>query len=385
MNELKQAIDMILKDNPIKIIFSNPIDKTGDVKKIDIRSKESMYHVTKHTATQVFHENITDIKEYVLQQFAVFKQGSFFTDNYTYSVKISKKGKVLVSKTKAENTNSTNNTHNRQKNYILQEGMDIPALRDIGVFTPDGRVVKAMYSKYRQINRFLEIVDDAIRDREYKTLSILDFGCGKSYLTFILYYYLTELRDIDVHMIGLDLKEDVIQNCNIIAKKYAYDSLRFEVGDINTYQADKKIDMVISLHACDLATDYALYNAVKWNAKMIFAVPCCQHEVNKQINTEDLGILTRYGLIKERVSSLMTDAIRANMLTYSGYKTQIIEFVDFEHSPKNILIRAVKAKISEKKKQDALAEVQRLSETFGVEQKLYQLLSEVNSNKVNLN
>ncbi len=204
----------------------------------------------------------------------------------------------------------------------------------------------------------------------------MDFGCGKSYLTFILYYYFVELRHRPVKMIGLDLKADVIQHCNQVAKKYSYEHLTFQMGDINGFRYDGVIDMVITLHACDTATDFALYNAIQWNAKMIFSVPCCQHELNGQIKTETLSVLTKYGIIQERVAALLTDGIRDSLLEACGYRTQLLEFVDLTHSPKNILIRAVRSNLPLRKRMASLKEVKQAMETFSVDPTLYRLLSD---------
>ncbi len=235
-----------------------------------------------------------------------------------------------------------------------------------------------MYDKYKQINRFVEIIDDVIAKSPGEEIRILDFGCGKSYLTFILYYYLTEIKGINPQIVGLDLKKDVIEKCNALAEKYGYSGLSFKVGDINGYKSDFKPHMVITLHACDTATDYALYNAVAWGAETIVSVPCCQHELNGQIKTDRFSALTDYGLIKERFSALATDAIRGKLLEWQGYKVQMLEFVDFEHSPKNLLIRAVKGKTSESKRNAARQKADELIKEFNFSPTLDKLLKEEN-------
>lgn len=385
MDNLINAIDKIVEGQVFKIVISNKKDKENKYNKININFKESKnkkyYQVEKYTDKQVFHENIEieDLRDYHLDYMEnSYKQLAAWSENNTFDLKISKKGKVFLGKKNANNSNLINKDHNKKKNYILEEGMIIEPLIDLGVFTKEGKVVKSKYDKYKQINRFVEIIDDEIKKNDYKELTILDFGCGKSYLTFILYYYFVEIKKINVKMIGLDLKEDVIKKCNEVAKRYKYDNLHFELGDINGYKYNNKVDMVITLHACDTATDYALYNAVKWNAKMIFSVPCCQHELNHQMKPENLNILTRYGIVQERVAALMTDAVRGNLLEAVGYKTQLLEFIDIAHSPKNILIRASKSNISKQKIEKSLAEVEKLREEFNFNPTLYNLLKQDN-------
>ncbi|MFW2490531.1 class I SAM-dependent methyltransferase [Clostridium chromiireducens] len=385
MEDLKKAIDEIVKEDIIKVVISNKANKNFEYNKITIMLKENnnkkYYQIEKYTDKQVFHENIDadvlsdKILDYVSSD---FKQVSAWSNLTIFEVKISKKGKVLLSKKKGDNAKFVSKGHNKEKNYILKEGMIIEPLIDLGVFTKEGKVINSKYDKYKQINRFVEIIDDEIKKNDYKELTILDFGCGKSYLTFVLYYYFVEIKKINVKMIGLDLKADVIKKCNDIAKRYNYENLHFELGDINGFKYNNKVDMVITLHACDTATDYALYNAIKWNTKMIFSVPCCQHEFNAQIKTEKLSILTRYGIVQERIAALMTDSVRANLLECIGYRTQLLEFIDIAHSPKNILIRASKSNIPKDKKEKALNEVRNLMEQFNLNPTLFNLLKNDN-------
>jgi len=389
MSDLLNYLNLMVEDNVNKIIISNPSSKSLEYKKIIIEKKGDGYQIAKYTDKQVFHENVKrDAVSTRLVELAEgnYKQINGLSDSKEHIVLISKKGachyKVKSNadeKIKAcgEQKDSSSNTHNRKKNYILQEGMNIEPLVDMGVFTKDGKVINAKYDKYKQINRFIEILDDEISSRKLTKLNVIDFGCGKSYLTFVVYYYLTEVMNLEVEMIGLDLKEDVIKKCNQAAKKYGYDHLRFEMGDINGYKAPFDVDMVITLHACDTATDYALYNAITWNANMIFSVPCCQHELNKQMTPDSLQIMGRYGIIKERFSALATDAIRANLLECCGYKAQLLEFIDFDHTPKNILIRGMKKPVMNKGAKDKyLLEVEALCSEFSFEPALYGLLKD---------
>lgn len=218
--------------------------------------------------------------------------------------------------------------------------------------TKEGKIVHSRYDKFRQINRFLEFIEDILPqlDKSSKQ-TIIDFGCGKSYLTFAMYYYLKVLKGYDIRIIGLDLKEDVIEHCQELADGYGYTELQFLTGDIASYSGVDKVDMVVTLHACDTATDYALYKAVKWGAAVILSVPCCQHEANGQIQNSEIADILKYGILKERMAALITDGIRANLLEQCGYKTQILEFIDMEHTPKNLLIRAVKDKKANNKRE----------------------------------
>lgn len=385
MEELKRTLEEVFKSEIIKIVISNKVKKDEKYNKIAINLKENnknkFYQIEKFTDKQVFHENIkiNEISDKVGELiFGNYKQMTAWSNNEIFDLKISKKGKIFLGKKKNDNSKIVAKGHNKEKNYILKEGMIIEPLIDLGVFTNEGKVVNSKYDKYKQINRFIEIIDDEIKKNDYKELTILDFGCGKSYLTFVLYYYFVKIKNINVKMIGLDLKEDVIKKCNDIAKRYNYENLHFELGDINGFKYNNKVDMVITLHACDTATDYALYNAIKWNSKMIFSVPCCQHEFNSQMKANELSILTKYGIVQERVAALMTDSVRANLLECVGYKTQLLEFIDIAHSPKNILIRASKNNISKEKKEKSLNEVNNLIRTFNFNPTLYNLLKNDN-------
>lgn len=379
-----------LGDDILRIILSNPSDKDYIYKKIHILpvllKGTKKYQITSYTDKQSFQSNVSkeELYDSISKIFPdKMRQMNILLPDRELNYKLSKKGKLLKNTQKiqakviapaGDSQAATTNPHNRVKNYILKEGTVIPPLVDMGVFTKEGKVVASMYDKFKQINRFIEMVDDVLKNHTEEDINIIDFGCGKSYLTFIIYYYLVELKGKKVSIIGLDLKEDVIDKCNKTAGKYGYTGLSFELGDINGYKTDMRVDMVVTLHACDTATDYALYNAVSWNATYILSVPCCQHEVNKSITSSTLAPMMKYGIIKERTAALMTDALRANMLEYRGYKTQLLEFVDMVHSPKNILIRAVKSNVPKEKKNKALEEAKTMCEFFGVEPTIYKLL-----------
>lgn len=377
MSELKEKLDEIMEKPLEKIILSNA--SKAEYKKIVLTKEKDTYAAEKFTDKQAFHERIPvgQIGCFCRECMETgFKQLNAFSGEEEYSIKVSKKGKVLSHASKNKNKVKMKSTDAHRKNYYLAEGEVIPPLVDMGVFTQEGKVVAAMYDKYRQINKFIQFIDEAVDKSGLTSLNIIDFGCGKSYLTFIVYYYLTFKKGLDVTMTGMDLKADVIENCRKPAEKYGYEKLHFLVGNIADYKADRQVDMVITLHACDTATDFALFHAIQWKTSMIISVPCCQHELNEQMDSEEFRILTRYGLVKERIASLMTDAIRANLLTCCGYKTQLLEFIDFTHTPKNIMIRAVRSNISSEHKAQMLEEVETLMKTYHLDQTLYRKLQE---------
>ena len=373
--ELFNRINEVFSYDIEKVVLSN--GKIEEYKKYVITRKVNGFQVEKFTDKQAFHENIDEqfLRDYCISAMeSGFKQFNAWNQGQEYEIKLSKKGKVFSSTRKSLTELKLNKTNNKKKSYYLEEGTIIPPLVDMGIFTKDGKIVVSMYDKYRQINKFIQFIDESIDKAGLKSVNIVDFGCGKSYLTFVVYYYLTFIKQIDVTMTGLDLKADVIAKCQETANKYGYDRLSFQVGDVAEYESEKPVDMVITLHACDTATDYALYHAIRWGSRIIISVPCCQHELNNQIQSENLNILTRYGLLKERTAAIMTDAIRGNLLEYSGYKTQLLEFIDFSHTPKNLLIRGVKSNISKEHREKMLSEVKYLMEEFNLKPTLYKLI-----------
>ena len=358
MENIKKLLCETLNIDFIQAILSNPRTKEGiiKVKVRPVMMKDRLFlQLESFSKTQAFHENLEPdaAVERIVDYMKEFKQMQMATKDTDYTILVSKKGKVTIQKKAVKTSRNVKiQAHNRSKKYILQEGMKVPFLQDLGVMTQDGKIVRTRFDKFRQINRFLEFIEDILpqldKDRE---ITILDFGCGKSYLTFAMYYYLHELKQYDIRIIGLDLKSEVIAHCNALSKEYGYEKLTFLEGDIADYEGVNEVDMVVTLHACDTATDYALAKAVGWNAKVILSVPCCQHELNSQIENEVLAPIMKYGLLKERFAALVTDGLRAEYLESMGYDTQVLEFIDMEHTPKNILLRAVKSKEKHIKKE----------------------------------
>ena len=350
--DITQLLDICISDKLIDMVISGQKNKSEDkAVKVRIRpvilKNEIEYQVSEFVGRKVLHSNhsAADVKKKIIDYMTEdFKQAQINMTDAAATI-LSSKSKTLTCKYKKAGQLKVQRdlSHNRTKKYIIQEGKPVAFMIDLGVMGQDGKIIRTRYDKFRQINRFLEYIEDILPklDKE-RELTIIDFGCGKSYLTFAMYYYLKELKGYNIRIIGLDLKADVIEHCNELRTRYGYDKLDFYVGDIATYKDVDKVDMVVTLHACDIATDYALAKAVKWGAEVILSVPCCQHEANRTIKSDILSPVMDYGILKERMAAIVTDAARAKLLTANGYDTQILEFIDIEHTPKNLLIRAVK-------------------------------------------
>ena len=396
MEEISRLLTEILNIDFISAVISNPRDKTGIIK-IKARPLEKkgelFFQLESFTRTQAFHENLsgTDACRRLTEYMGQFGQMQIETVQEECTVLVSKKGKVTIKRKRRQKAAApADRSHNRKKHYILEEGIPVSFLQDLGVMTEEGKIVRTKTDKFRQINRFLEFVEDILpRLDKGRELTILDFGCGKSYLTFAMYYYLHDLKGYDIRIIGLDLKSEVIAHCGKLAKKYGYEKLTFLEGDIADYDGVDQVDMVVTLHACDTATDYALAKAVGWGAEVILSVPCCQHELNAQF-AEDreqtkeqterescLAPVMDYGLLRERFAALATDGLRAKYLESVGYETQVLEFIDMEHTPKNILIRAVK---SGKENEKAAEEIKKCIQFLGVSPTLGRLLGNKGEN-----
>ena len=381
-------LDYFINERLNQLVLSNPAEK-DHLQKVKVRPMlirgALVFQAEEFTKTQAFHKNLgaQELKSYLSDMLSgTFKQAEVLSELGSATVLVSKKGTMTVKTRKNPpvkmQAGETKLQHNRQKRYVIPEGHPVPFLVDLGVQTQDGRIVKSHYDKFRQINRFLEFIEDILPklDKTRENV-IIDFGCGKSYLTFAMYYYLHEMKGYPIRIIGLDLKKDVISHCGKLAEHYGYDNLKFYHGDIASYEGVDHVDMVVTLHACDTATDYALEKAVRWGAKVILSVPCCQHELNKQMKNDLMEPVLHYGLIKERMAALYTDALRAELLEQQGYRTQILEFIDMEHTPKNILLRAV----YERKPKHNEKEIQQILEFLQIEPTLYQILGKDKNEK----
>lgn len=353
----EEFLDVFINEDLCRVVVSHAVGCEGPskvrVRPVLIRGG-LMFQCTETHGTKELHKNLDrdGVICYLLGLLERgFRQLQLEAKGADGSVLVSKKGKMTVKCRRKQGAGEREAgmclEHNRKKRYILEADRPIPFLVDLGVMSQSGKVLHARYDKFRQMNRYLEFVEDVLpklpRDRQ---VTIIDFGCGKSYLTFAMYYYLRQQKGYDVNIIGLDLKTDVIERCNQLAERYGFEKLHFYQGDIASYEGVERVDMVVTLHACDTATDFALAKAVEWGAKIILSVPCCQHELNGQIASQIMKPVMKYGILKERMAALLTDGLRAEMLEDRGYKVDILEFIDMEHTPKNLLIRAIKKNTS---------------------------------------
>lgn len=346
--KLRSLIRSIVNEEKLQYaVLSSPREKTAP-QKISIRpfneNNHIVYQFSYYYPQKVLHENYDSpkVQEVILQNLQNYKQALFCSSVHDYQILINKKSEATILKKPPTKSSLKMASHNRQKNYCLQEGDKIPFLIELGVQSASGKIIAQKYDKFRQINRFLEMVQDILPNLpKDRPIRMIDFGCGKAYLTFALYHYLHIVLGYDLQMVGLDLKTDVVAYCQTVANKLQFSKLQFEKGDINSYSTNDSVDLMVCLHACDTATDAALEKAIQWKTKVILAVPCCQHELYHQVSCESLQPLLKHGILKERFAALATDAARAQLLEMAGYKTQILEFIDLEHTPKNLLIRAV--------------------------------------------
>lgn len=342
----ERLADVLQSNHLVSATISQPRQKSSDLRRVKLKPVmlRNAYHIQfEYQYERVMkHKNLTpdEAVTEVNELLETFRQGQFQLKDSDLQFQLSKKFKVTL-KEKQTAQKEVQLSHNREKQYVLPLDEPVPFLIRLGIQSADGKVKRQKYDKFKQINRFLEFVEDSLKYLPVdRTVRILDFGSGKSYLTFALYHFLHEMKGYDVHITGLDLKKEVIEECASIAKDLGYERLEFLVGDINEYEGETAVDMVVTLHACDVATDMALARAVRWGAKVILSVPCCQKELNRQIQAPNLDVMLQHGLIKERFASLATDSIRAELLGLVGYDAQLLEFIDLEHTPKNIMIRA---------------------------------------------
>ncbi|MBF1202599.1 MAG: SAM-dependent methyltransferase [Fusobacterium periodonticum] len=378
------------EDKLIKIVFSDR--KSGDFNKVIIKpiilKSTKNIQIESFKDNKAFHKNIdlnnlqeleNILKEYIenFKQILLQIEGS--------DISFIRKKESFSKKEKESNLVKSSNEHNKKKQYILNEGDKIDFLIELGLMSVEEKILKSSYNKFKQINKYLEFIDDVIEELKAKKLitnhiNVLDFGCGKSYLTFALYYYLKNYRkDLTFSIVGLDLKKDVIEFCNKLAKKLNYENLEFLNGNIKDYDKSKEVDLVFSLHACNNATDYSLEKALSLDAKAILAVPCCHHEffekIQKNKNSEfynTLKIMADNGVVLDKFATLATDSFRSLSLELCGYKTKMIEFIDMEHTPKNILIKAIKSKSSNLK--EKLIEYNKLKEFLEIKPLLEDLI-----------
>jgi len=351
--ELQQQLrDAVTSETLTHAVFSGPANQLADIRRIDVRPVlvrgSRMLQLTSQSETQSFHQNLESAAaaSSLIELLEEFRNVRLVTDGHVCEARRTKKGRWLLNRSESASPSASGTsieTHNRSRNYLIPEGVPCPFLIETGVMTAEGQVRASHFRKFRQINRFLEFIRDVVEDLPSdRPIRIVDFGCGKSYLTFATHYFLTHLQGRSVQVTGLDRRSDVITTCRNIAGKLGLSGLEFLTGDIADFRTEESVDLVISLHACDMATDQALLQAILWNSRVILAVPCCQHELNAILSPDSLEPLTTFGLTRERFAALATDSMRAELMTAVGYPAQVLEFIEMEHTPKNVLLRCVR-------------------------------------------
>lgn len=378
MENIREFIEEIVAQGAYRIVLSAP-EPGAEFRRVKLDLDRGEYFAEKLTEKQAFHERIPPEAACARIEalFAGFSQINAWNGAYEFGARVTKKGKLLTRR-QAVAAPPRAEGRDHKKSYLLEDSRAVPPLVDMGVMTPDGRVRANMQDKFRQINRFLEFIDELMPAGSDAPLNVVDFGCGKSYLTFIVYYYFARIKGRKLRMTGVDLKQEVIEHCSALAEKYGYEGLRFYAGDIADFVKtdDAPIDLIITLHACDTATDLALFHAIRFGAKYILSVPCCQHELNQTADFAAYPLFNDGGILRERVSALLTDSIRQKLLTACGYSARVMEFVDLAHTPKNLLIRAKRAALPQSLRRAAREEVEATLAALRTEQTLHRLLKE---------
>ena len=363
---MDRLIKILSSENLIYGVLSNKRNAVTPYKKVTVSpflSKgEIMYQFEIFDEKKAYQQNCKDFKEKLLETLPLYKNFSLFTDKHDYQILVGKKGNLNIKSSNPTKSMSIDG-HNKSKNYYFKDGVTYDFLVSLGISTPDGKIKPTKYNKFVQINRYIEILGNSIKELDFgKKITIVDFGCGKSYLTFALYYFITNETKKKVEVIGIDLKEDVIKDCTKLASELGYNGMRFINGDINDFKGDN-VDIAISLHACDTATDIALIKGAQWGSKLIVAVPCCHHQLFDMIKNQDLMPILKYGVLKDKFASILTDAIRGLALQSVGYDVNIMEFTPLENTPKNVLIKAVR---TGKEDKEAMDSYNKLKEMFNV-------------------
>lgn len=376
-DHLLKICELILlsaKKNKLKkAIFSRSSDKAVRKSVISIKSisgKIALQAETFHNDNKATHKNffLSEITTVDLVNIASdYMQINLICDDAECEYKCAASGKTvllgekkverLLDEAKEEATICSIGENNRKKKYILSGNE--PFLRQLEVADENGRVYDKKQAKFRQINRFLEIIRDCEDKLPKDSIRICDLCCGKSYLSFAAYHYFANVRGMKVSMTGVDLKPDVVKRCNAVASDLGFDGLEFVCMDVNEYDPTVRPSLVISLHACDIATDIVLSKAAEWQTDVILSTPCCHHELNHNINCKELSFITEYSMLRQKLCDAATDALRLCKLEAEGYSTSTVELIDPNDTPKNTMLRAFRKKCFDKSSKEAIAALER--------------------------